>query len=76
MIDKLRPYLARINRLQSKADSANIGMGSDVILTCLDGYNLLKIVGKGADLESLRDSMAVRFNRRGKKKTLPTDGPA
>ena len=76
MIDKLRPYFARINRLQSKADSADIGMGNDVILTCLDGYNLLKIVGKGSDLESLRDSMAARFNRRGKKKTPPTDGTA
>ncbi len=45
-----------------------MALGSDVLNACLDGYALLKISGKGAGLEVLRQAMSVRFSRSSKHK--------
>jgi hypothetical protein len=47
----------------SKGEDADTVLGSDIMAACLDGYALLKVTGKGAGLETLRQSMSVRLAR-------------
>ena len=37
----------------------------------LEGYALLKVSGKGAGLDALRQGMSARFTRKAKIKALP-----
>ncbi len=39
-------------------------LGSDVMSASLEGYALLRVVGQGSGLETLRQSMGARFARR------------
>lgn len=74
-LDQLRPRLHRLRVLLGKGDDTEMALGSDVYAFCLDAYALLKITGKGANLEVLRQAMSVRFNRGGKAKTEPAAAP-
>jgi hypothetical protein len=71
-LDKLRPRLHRLRDLLGRGDDTDMALGSDVTNTCSDGYALLKIAGKGAGLEVLRQTMSIRFNRSSKPKADPT----
>jgi hypothetical protein len=64
-LDQLRPRLHRLRDLQARGD--------DIYSFCLDAYASLKIAGKGAALETLRQAMAVRFNRGAKSKVDDMD---
>lgn len=68
-LDKLRPRLHRLRDLLSKGEDTDMALGSDVYSFSLGAYASLKIAGKGAALESLRQAMSIRFNRGGKPKT-------
>lgn len=46
-----------------------MALGSDVMTVSLDGYALLKIAGKDAGVETLRQAMNTRCNRGAKAKT-------
>jgi hypothetical protein len=70
-LDKLRPRLHRLRDLLGKGEDTDMALGSDVYNACLDGYALLKIAGKGAGLETLRQAMSIRFSRNSKAKTDP-----
>ncbi len=48
---------------------------AEVYAFCLGAYASLKVTGKGANLEVLRQAMSVRFNRRSKAKTEPAAAP-
>ncbi|MBH1986256.1 MAG: hypothetical protein I8H76_02900 [Burkholderiales bacterium] len=47
-----------------KIDDTLTDLGSDVMNASLEGYALLRIVGEGSGLETLRNSMGARFARR------------
>ncbi len=70
-IDKLRPRFHRMAKLMGKAEDTETALGSDVLNAALEGYGLLKVSGKGAALESLRQSMYARYTR--KAKSQPAD---
>ena len=70
-LDKLRPRTARLRRLLEKADDGETALGSDVMSAALEGYALLKVSGKGAGLDALRQGMSARFTRKAKIKALP-----
>ncbi|WP_445367533.1 hypothetical protein ACH5Y9_21495 [Methylomonas sp. BW4-1] len=70
-LDQLRPRLHRLRDLQARGDDTDMALGSDIYSFCLDAYASLKIAGKGAALETLRQAMAVRFNRSAKSKVEP-----
>jgi len=70
-LDKLRPRAARLRRLLEKADNGETALGSDVMSAALQGYAMLKVSGKGAGLDALRQGMSDRFTRKSKIKTLP-----
>lgn len=68
-IDKFRPRLHRLRELLTKGDDTEMALGSDIYTFGLDAYALLKVTGKGASLEVLRQAMSTRFNRGSRAKT-------
>jgi hypothetical protein len=62
-LDQLRGRTTRLRQLLGRAEDTETALGSDVMSAALDGYALLKVLGKGSGLESLRRNMAARFNR-------------
>jgi Leucine-rich repeat (LRR) protein len=60
-LDKLRPRVQRLQRLSERAVDTEIALGSDVMMTALQGYALLKVSGKNQGLEGLRRSLGAQF---------------
>jgi hypothetical protein len=56
-LDKLRPCLHRLRDLLSKGEDTDLALGSDIYSFSLGAYASLKIAGKGAGLETLRQAM-------------------
>jgi hypothetical protein len=71
-LDALRPHVARLTKLLGRAEDSAMALGSDVMVTALEGYALLKVLGKGSGLDALRRDMSVRFTR----KARATESPA
>jgi len=71
-LDALRPHIARLTKLLGRAEDSEMALGSDAMVTALEGYALLKVLGKGSGLDSLRKDMSVRFMR----KARATESPA
>ena len=64
-LDVLRERTARLRRLLGRCEDTELALGSDVMSTALEGYALLKVLGKGSGLEGLRQDIGARFARRG-----------
>ncbi|MGN6153628.1 MAG: hypothetical protein ACTHOH_16725 [Lysobacteraceae bacterium] len=64
-LDRLRPCLARLQRLAERAEDTDVALGSDVITLALEGYAVLKVAGRNQSLEGLRKELSVRFSRGG-----------
>lgn len=62
--DQLRPRMLRLQRLSEKVTDTGTALGSDVMSTALEGYALLKVVGKRQGLSALCDSLGTRFAKR------------
>jgi hypothetical protein len=62
-LDQWRPRMLRLQRLGERAADTGTALGSDVMATALQGYALLKVVGKNQGLEGLRQSLGTRFKR-------------
>lgn len=73
-LDRLRPRFHRLSRLDSKGADADMALGSDIMNASLDGYALLKVTGRGAGLETLRQSMSTRLARSPKPAAPPATG--
>ena len=48
-----------------------MALGSDAMVTALEGYALLKVLGKGSGLDALRRDMSVRFTRKARATEKP-----
>lgn len=62
--DLLRTRAVRLEVLMGKIDDTLTALGSDVMNASLEGYALLRVVGEGSGLETLRQNMGARFARR------------
>jgi len=62
-LDVLRSRGARLRQLLGRLDDTETALGSDVMSASLEGYALLKVLGKGSGLEELRKGMSARFSR-------------
>lgn len=60
-LDRLRPLVRRLKRLTERAADTEAALGSDLMAMALQGYQLLKVAGKGQGLESLRKELGERF---------------
>ena len=74
MLDALRPVLVRLSRLSERASDTDIALGSDVMTAALQGYSLLKVIGRTEGLESLRQSLGERFAKTSRQ-AQPAPGP-
>lgn len=63
-LDALRPRATRLRKLMGRIDDSEMALGSDMMATALEGYALLKVLGKGSALDALRRDMAIRFSRK------------
>lgn len=60
-LDLMRGRTERLRQLLGRLDDTELALGSDVMTTALEGYTLLKVLGKGSGLEELRREMGARF---------------
>ena len=74
-LDRLRPIFHRLTHLDTKGEDTAMTLGSDIMTACLDGYALLKVTGKGAGLETLRQSMSIRRARAARSTVVPAADP-
>lgn len=63
-LDQLRRRTIRLRQLAGRCEDSETALGSDVMSTSLEGYALLKVLGKGSALEGLRQEISARFNRK------------
>lgn len=62
-IDQLRPVVERLRRLVSQLDDTLLALGSDVMVTTLEGYGQLKLSGAAHGLDELRKEVGARWAR-------------
>jgi hypothetical protein len=76
-LDRLRPRMLRLARLSERAADTQMALGSDVMVTALQGYALLKVAGRNQGLEGLRESLGTRFAKspRASEPEAPADVP-
>lgn len=72
-LDMLRSRTNRLRQLVGRAEDSEIALGSDVMRAALEGYALLKLMGKGSGLETLRQDIGARFGRRVSRAKSPAD---
>lgn len=70
-LDRLRPLVRRLKRLTERAADTEAALGSDLMAVALQGYQLLKVAGKGQGLESLRKELGERFTKTSRSSEEP-----
>jgi hypothetical protein len=71
-VDALRPLASRLTRLHERLDDTLMALGSDLMVNALEGYAALKISGKSAGLDTLRQGLATRFANGRRAAAAPT----
>ena len=66
-LDVLRSRTARLRQLVGRMEDTELALGSDVMTAALNGYALLKVLGKGSGLDALRNEVGLRFAKRATK---------
>jgi hypothetical protein len=61
--DRLRPRLIRLSRLLERGNDTDFALGSDAMAVAVQGYALLKVVGRSEGLESMRKTLGSRFSK-------------
>ena len=64
-LDQMRSRTTHLRQLLGRAEDTETTLGSDVMNASLQGYALLKMLGKSSGLEAPRRDMASRFSRSG-----------
>lgn len=62
-LDQMRPRFERLQRLAKRASDSEMALGSDVMATALEGYSLIKAIGRKHGLEDARKVLAGRFGK-------------
>ena len=74
-LDVLRPLMQRLSKLLERIQDTDTALGSDIMSTSVEGYGLLKVVGRNQGLDGLRKELGVRFARSGRT-AAPAPAPA
>lgn len=72
-LEKLRPRLARLQRLTERADDTHDALGSDIMSFSLEGYALLRVAGKNQGLDGLRRELSARFAKGPRAEKIASD---
>lgn len=67
-IDQLRPLMERMQRVLSRVEDTVNALGSDVMVTALEGYGQLKLSGSAHGLDDLRKEVGTRWARQRRAK--------
>ena len=70
-LDALRPRLARVQRLYERMADSEMALGSDLMVASLEGYAHLKVAGRGDGLDTLKEALGARFNRKRRQEPEP-----
>jgi hypothetical protein len=70
-LDALRSRSSRLRQLLGRMEDSETALGSDVMSASLEGYALLKVLGKGSGLEALRQEISARFARAARTPKTP-----
>ena len=62
-----------VNEDEERRRRWRLALGSDAMVTALEGYAMLKVLGKGSGLDALRRDMAGRFSRKARVDESPAD---
>lgn len=62
--DELRPLLVRLTQVFQRLQDTDFALRSDVMALSLRGYQLLKVNGRGAGLETLQRDLSNRFGKK------------
>jgi hypothetical protein len=70
-LDALRPLLARLQRVYDRMVDSEMALGSDLMVASLEGYAHLKVAGQGDGLDTLKDALGARFDRKRRQEREP-----
>jgi hypothetical protein len=70
-LDALRPLLARLQRVYDRMVDSEMALGSDLMVASLEGYAHLKVAGQGDGLDTLKDALGARFDRKRRAEPEP-----
>jgi hypothetical protein len=69
--DALSARVVRLTRLLEKAHHTDMALGSDAMVAALEGYAVLKAVGKHEGVDALKKLLGRRFDGNGRKVDSP-----
>jgi hypothetical protein len=70
-LDTLRPLLVRLQRVYDRMVDSEMALGSDLMVASLEGYAHLKVAGRGDGLDTLKEALGARFNRKRRQEPEP-----
>ncbi|MBD9437126.1 hypothetical protein IB223_13565 [Pseudoxanthomonas sp. PXM03] len=70
-LDTLRPLLVRLQRVYDRMVDSEMALGSDLMVASLEGYAHLKVAGQGDGLDTLKEALGARFNRKRRQEPEP-----
>lgn len=74
--DALNDRIVKLTRLLERMRDAEMALGSDVMVAALEGYAVLKAVGKGEGVEALKQMLGKRFDNGPRQQPTPPAPPA
>jgi len=77
-LDQLRPLFQRLHRLSDRSTDTALALGSEAMVAALQGYGVMKAVGRSQGLDALRRELGEsRFTKAGRlAAAAATDTPA
>jgi len=70
-LDQMRPFFERLRRLAQRSADSELALGSDIMIASLDGYRVLKALGRSRGIEALNRELG---DRRFGKSSRPAAG--
>jgi hypothetical protein len=56
--------LTRLTQLTEKASDTEVAIGSDIMVGAVESHGILKVTGKVAGIDELRQKMSARFTKK------------
>ena len=67
LLDQLRPRLTRLMRLCERGSDTHAALGNDIMAVSLKAYGLMKLIGNGEGMETLKRDLSTHFARSKRK---------
>ena len=67
LLDQLRPRLTRLMRLCERGSDTDAALGNDIMAVSLKAYGLMKLIGNGEGMETLKRDLSTHFARSRRK---------